>query len=163
VSVSGEAKLDVGGKAAADTTPLSFSSSGAVKAPLVLAGYGIEGEGWDDYKGVDVKDKIVVVRRFAPEQAPFDKPALRRKHGDLERKARLARERGAKGLIVVDYPARPRARSSAGRCPTRRRRRPSRRRATRGSSPSPAHALRWGRWSIGSSRVRRWRARSASS
>jgi Tol biopolymer transport system component len=107
VSVSGEAKLDVGGKAAADTTPLSFSSSGAVKAPLVLAGYGIEGEGWDDYKGVDVKDKIVVVRRFAPEQAPFDKPALRRKHGDLERKARLARERGAKGLIVVDYPARP--------------------------------------------------------
>ncbi|NUP08994.1 MAG: M28 family peptidase [Polyangiaceae bacterium] len=110
VALSGDAKLDAGGKAVEGVLPLSFSSSASkLTGELVLAGYGIQAGAIDDYKGLDVKDKIVVVRRFVPDGPPFDKPAERRRHGDLERKARLAREKGAKAIIIVDYPTAPKA------------------------------------------------------
>jgi hypothetical protein len=107
-ALTGGAKLSVNGKDIDGTRPLAFSLPQAVvEAPLVLAGYGISAEGYDDYKGVDVKDKIVVVRRFVPEQVPFDTSEAKRKHGDLRHKAWLARDKGAKGIIVVDLPAKP--------------------------------------------------------
>ena len=86
--------------------PLAFSANATVKAPLVFAGYGIEAKdlGMDDWAGLPVKGRIAVVRRFAPEGLSKD---AERKHGDLRRKAWLAREHGAKGLIVIDVPARP--------------------------------------------------------
>jgi len=48
--------------------PFSFSASGSVTAPVVFAGYGATAEefGYDDYSGIDVKDKIVVVLRYEP-------------------------------------------------------------------------------------------------
>ena len=51
-----------------DFVPFSFSSSDSVTAPVVFAGYGATAEEfcYDDYAGLDVKDKIVVVLRYEP-------------------------------------------------------------------------------------------------
>lgn len=107
-ALSGTAKLEVGGKELADMKPLAFSANTKpVDAPMVFVGYGIQADGWDDYKGVDVKDKIVVARRFTPDQPPFDTGEMRRRHGDLRRKAWVAREKGAKAIVIVDLPAKP--------------------------------------------------------
>jgi hypothetical protein len=90
-------------------TPAGFSANGKVEGKLVLAGYGLRdtAAGVDDYAHLDVRGKIVVVRRFAPEGAPYDTPEAARRAGDLRQKAWLARERGARALLVVDLPPRP--------------------------------------------------------
>src|SRR5580700_6851123 len=51
-----------------DFVPFSFSASGEANAAVVFAGYGASGAefGYDDYAGVDVKGKIVVVLRDEP-------------------------------------------------------------------------------------------------
>ena len=75
----------------------------------MLAGYGLVDKelGIDDYAGLDVRGKIVVVRRFVPEHPALSTPERQRRAGDLRQKAWLARERGARALLVVDLPARP--------------------------------------------------------
>src|SRR5208337_1651666 len=52
-----------------DFEPLSFSSSGSFTGPMVFVGYGATADEfqYDDYSGVDVKDKTVVVLRYEPE------------------------------------------------------------------------------------------------
>jgi hypothetical protein len=113
-SLSGTAALEVDGKAIDGATPLSFSAAGApIAGQLVFVGYGIQDEQWDDYKGVDVKDKIVVARRFVPDDPQFESSDKKRRNGDLRRKAWLARERGAKAIVIVDLPAKP-AKGGAG-------------------------------------------------
>ena len=54
-----------------DFTPLSPSASGKFDLPLVFVGYGItaQAEKFDEYAGVDVKGKLVVIVRKEPEQA----------------------------------------------------------------------------------------------
>lgn len=116
--LSGDAKVQIGGAALDGAKPLSFSTSGpAVEGPLVFAGYGIQGEGRDDYKGLDVKDKIVVVRRFVPEEAAFEGKDAKRRHGDLRRKAWVAREKGAKGIVIVDLPEKPKGAKAGWKAP----------------------------------------------
>ena len=60
------AKSDL--KVKQDFVPFSFSASGTARAALVFAGYGITADEfhYDDYAGVDVKDKIVIVMRYEP-------------------------------------------------------------------------------------------------
>ena len=103
--------LAVAGTAlAADAfVPAGFSANGKAEGALVLAGYGLRDKetGVDDYAHLDVRGKIVVVRRFAPEGAPYDTPEKARRAGDLRQKAWLARERGARAMLVVDLPTRP--------------------------------------------------------
>lgn len=86
--------------------PAGFSSSARVEAAVVAAGYGITAPDLavDDYAGLDVKGKIVAVRRFTPKSGPFEQEDHQRRHGDLRAKAWNAREHGAVGLIVVDAP-----------------------------------------------------------
>ena len=53
---------------------LSFSDNGDAEGPVVFAGYGIvvpdsQGFAYDSYATLDVKDKIVVVLRYFPEDA----------------------------------------------------------------------------------------------
>jgi Tol biopolymer transport system component len=111
LAVAPATRLSIGGTAiAADAfIPAGFSGNGKAEGPLVLAGYGLRDEaaGVDDYKHLDVRGKIVVVRRFVPDGAPWDTPEKARRAGDLRQKAWLARERGARALLVVDLPARP--------------------------------------------------------
>ncbi|HXU01732.1 MAG TPA: M28 family peptidase, partial [Polyangia bacterium] len=89
--------------------PVGFSAAGKAAGPLALAGYGLVDKelGIDDYAGVDARGKIVIVRRFVPEHAALATPERQRRAGDLRQKAWLARERGARALLVVDLPARP--------------------------------------------------------
>ncbi|MFL5375033.1 MAG: M28 family peptidase, partial [Myxococcales bacterium] len=82
-----------------------FSASAEVEAPAVLAGYGISDSGRDDYAGIEAKGAIVVVRRFVPENDPrFSTRTSQQRFGDLRYKTWIARERGAKALVVVDWP-----------------------------------------------------------
>src|SRR5208337_3157915 len=53
-----------------DFTPLNFSHSGHFKGRVVFAGYGITAPeyGYDDYAGVDVMGKIVLILRHEPQE-----------------------------------------------------------------------------------------------
>jgi hypothetical protein len=86
--------------------PFGFSDDGAVEAELVFAGYGISAPelGYDDYAGLDVKGKIVVVAQDFPREAdtssPFRTPRAYR-YGEWRYKALNAREHGAAGIVGV--------------------------------------------------------------
>jgi Tol biopolymer transport system component len=85
--------------------PLGFSTNGEVNAPLVFAGYGIRAPelGHDDYAGLNVKGKVVLVRRFTPDNPRFEAPENRR-YSELRYKTWVAREQGAVGVLIVDAP-----------------------------------------------------------
>ena len=99
-------KLTVAGDDVADEDFVvpGFSASEAVRAPVVFAGWGLVSEehGIDDYADVDAEGRIVLVRRFAPQDGAFEDDALRRRLSDLRYKAFTAREHGAVGLLVAD-------------------------------------------------------------
>lgn len=101
-----EVAIDGQPVARAEFEPGSFSASSKVEAEVVAAGYGITAPdlGVDDYQGLDVKGKIVAVRRFTPAGEAFQKEDAERRYGDLRYKAFNAREHGAVGIIVVDAP-----------------------------------------------------------
>jgi len=103
--------LQLGGQAIAPASiaPAPFSAQGDAEGDLVLAGYGVQAPelGIDDWAAVDVKGKVAVVRRFVPEVPSLAAAEQQRRHGDLRRKAWLAREHGARALLVVDVPLPP--------------------------------------------------------
>src|SRR5439155_4168523 len=111
LTVDAATALKLGGAAVARDAfePLGFSAAGKAAGPLVLAGHGIVDKelSIDDYAGVDARGKIVVVRRFVPEHAALSTPERQRRAGDLRQKAWTAREHGARALLVVDLPTRP--------------------------------------------------------
>jgi hypothetical protein len=99
---------------AASVRALSFSDDGDVTGEVVFAGYGIvvpeaQGFGYDSYAGLDVKDKIVVVLRYFPEDADQKTKSILARYSDLRYKAMAARQRGAKGMLVVTGPRSPNA------------------------------------------------------
>ncbi len=102
--------VSIAGKARA----LSFSDSGDVTAPVVFGGYGIvvpesQGFGYDSYASLDVKDKIVVVLRYFPEDADQKTRAILARYSDLRYKAMAARQHGARAILVVTGPRSPNA------------------------------------------------------
>ncbi|MFN8058330.1 MAG: M20/M25/M40 family metallo-hydrolase [Vicinamibacterales bacterium] len=91
---------------------LSFSDSREVKGGIVFAGYGLvvpEGQdvSYNSYVGLDVKDKIVLVLRYFPEDVDGQMRAGLARYSGLRYKAMAARERGAVGLLVVTGPRSP--------------------------------------------------------
>ncbi|MGE3704342.1 MAG: M28 family peptidase [Vicinamibacterales bacterium] len=93
---------------------LSFSDNGEVSGTVVFAGYGIvvpDGQdfGYDSYAGLDVNDKIVVVLRYFPEEADPKTKAVLTRYSGLRYKALAARQRGARGLLVITGPNSPNA------------------------------------------------------
>jgi hypothetical protein len=90
-----------------DFTPMAAGGSGKVDAPLVFAGYGITAKDleYDDYAGVDVKGKVVVLLRKEPQAndptSKFDgeKPS---QHALFMRKISNAFEHGAAAIIFVN-------------------------------------------------------------
>jgi hypothetical protein len=102
--------LSIPGKARA----LSFSDSGDVTGTVVFAGYGLvvpesQDFGYDSYATLDVKDKIVVVLRYFPEDADQKTRAILARYSDLRYKAMAARQHGAKAMLVVTGPRSPNA------------------------------------------------------
>ena len=93
---------------------LSFSDDAEVTGEVVFAGYGIvvpesQNFGYDSYATLDVKDKIVVVLRYFPEDADQATRAILARYADLRYKAMAARQRGARAVIVVTGPRSPNA------------------------------------------------------
>ena len=76
-----------------------------LEAPMVFAGYGIALPGQDDYAGLDVRGKIVVVFDGYPRGIPSDVGA----HIAYD-KARLAASHGAAGMIILRTPEQMRRR-----------------------------------------------------
>lgn len=114
--VDPQASLTVGGTRLVQGQQIVFRPSLtaaplAVEAPLIFAGYGLDmpGRGYDDYAGLDVRGRIVVVLAGTPSGTPSDIAA----HLNYN-KRRMAAARGAVGLIVV------RTRADAARTPWRR-------------------------------------------
>ncbi len=98
----------------ANVQALSFSDNGEASGAVVFAGYGLvvpdaQNFGYDSYAGLDVKDKIVVVLRYFPEDADQKTRGILARYADLRYKAQAARQRGAKGMIVVTGPRSPNA------------------------------------------------------
>lgn len=112
-SLSFKAKdKEIAAKAKSDFTALALgTSAGLDGVPLVFAGYGITAKDaedkvdYDDYAGLDVKGKVVLVLRREPrqsdEKSPFKARGLNRL-SDLRRKAANAADHGAKALILVN-------------------------------------------------------------
>jgi hypothetical protein len=93
---------------------LSFSDTAEVNGPVIFAGYGIvvpdsADFGYDSYATLDVKDKIVLVLRYFPEDADTKTKGMLTRYADLRYKAMAARQRGAKALLVVSGPKSPNA------------------------------------------------------
>ena len=93
---------------------LSFSDNGDVEGAAVFAGYGIvvpdsQGFAYDSYATLDVKDKIVVVLRYFPEDAEAKTKGILSRYADLRYKAMAARQHGARAMIVVTGPSSPNA------------------------------------------------------
>jgi hypothetical protein len=96
--------------------PLSVSADvtetagAAATLPLVFAGYGITAATlhYDDYGGVDVRGKAVLILTHEPQEnddkSPFDGRAFTQ-HASLMQKAMTARERGARLVLLVTDPA----------------------------------------------------------
>jgi hypothetical protein len=76
----------------------SRESNFEIAAPLVFVGFGVEDKrpGLDDYRGLNVKGRIVVVLRGFPKGTPSEEGA----HVSAE-KARVAERHGAIGLISI--------------------------------------------------------------
>ena len=81
-----------------------------VTAPLVFAGYGLVSKEFalDDYAGLDVKGKIVVLLAGRPDSLPSEEAA----HLN-SLKTKLAAERGAVGIITIHTPKQEKTRPYA--------------------------------------------------
>ncbi len=90
-------------------TPFGFSANGALDGELVFAGYGISApdKGYDDYAGLDVKGKIVLVLRHEPRQkdadSVFDGKNWSR-HAWFATKVEVAQAHGAAGILIANDP-----------------------------------------------------------
>lgn len=88
-------------------TPLAVGGSGEVAGEIVFIGYGITDKehSYDEYAGIDVKDKIVVMLRKEPQQGD-SKSVFNGKqpsqHAMFSRKLANASEHSAKAVIIVN-------------------------------------------------------------
>jgi hypothetical protein len=93
-----------------DYVPFSFSASGSATGQVVFAGYGASADefGYDDYAGLDVKDKIVVLLRYEPPgfAAKSGNTGLTQ-HSQLVTKAINARNHGAKAVVLLNGKLQP--------------------------------------------------------
>ena len=95
-----------------DFRPLSFTANADVQGEVVFAGYGLTvpgTNGYDSYAGLDVTDKIVLVLRYVPEGVDAERRAELNRYAGLRYKAMIARDRGARAILVVAGPNSPNA------------------------------------------------------
>jgi len=94
-----------------DFIPLTGTGSGIAKGQIGFFGYGVMSEkpAWDDYGNIEARGKVVLVLPDAP--AAWEESA--KQDWSLEKKVKLAFEKGAVGLIEMDP-------SSPGEIPARR-------------------------------------------
>lgn len=90
----------------ADFMPFAFSADKEVESEVVFAGYGLsiktDSLKWDDYYGVDVKGKWVLMLRGDPEPENNRSPYI--PFSSDRGKALLAKDNGAAGVLMVSGP-----------------------------------------------------------
>ena len=92
-----------------DFAPLAVSESGAVTGDVVFIGYGITAPdlNYDDYAGLDVRDKIVLALtrepRWQDAASPFRRPEAYH-YSERSHKLINARQHGARALLLVTHP-----------------------------------------------------------
>lgn len=117
-----------------DWSPMSLSAAGDFAGEVVFVGYGIRATRWnyDDYTGLDVDGKVVLMMRYEPPQGAIKGARFGEDgstiHAGLAVKARKAARAGAIAVLLVEPPSDPRtndeltpfpqiAMSRAGRLP----------------------------------------------
>lgn len=83
-----------------DYSMMVNGGAGDVTAEVVFVGYGFDAaaEGRDDYGGVDVKGKVVLVLRGEPEKGDW------KAHRSTAARTAAAARRGAAGFLLIDSP-----------------------------------------------------------
>jgi hypothetical protein len=93
--------------------PLAIGGNGAVRGPLVFAGYGITDptRSYDDYQGVAARGSIVLILRKEPRQAvpgqenrPEQEGVRDSRHAYFETKIRNAAAQGAIAVCLINDP-----------------------------------------------------------
>jgi hypothetical protein len=90
-------------KLTTDFAPFPFSANGKAEGEVVFAGFGFDIKNdtfqWSDYSNVDVKGKIVMMLRGAPESTKYQ--SLFDSYSDDIVKAINARDKGAIAVILI--------------------------------------------------------------
>lgn len=82
-----------------DWLPLGFTSDGNIsEAEIAFVGYGITAPGYDDYSGMDVKDKVVIILTDSPEGTKSEKFQI---FSSYEYKVKNAQKNGAVGALFI--------------------------------------------------------------
>jgi aminopeptidase YwaD len=87
-----------------DFRPMGFSQDTSITAQLAFVGYGISADSlhYNDYSGIDVTNKIVVMLRYSP--SPEKSKDEFEKYSSIRVKAFTAREKGAAGMMLMTGP-----------------------------------------------------------
>jgi hypothetical protein len=116
VTTSATASLTIGGRQVSLRTPEDFAARSLLKqdrvvinqSALVFAGYGIEAPEyeWDDFQGVDVAGKTVLVllgepSNHTPAGTPYFKGTEGTYYGTLRHKRETAARKGAAAIVFV--------------------------------------------------------------
>ena len=95
-----------------DWRPLAFSGTGTVEpGGVVFAGYGIVAPGdgehaaYNSYRDLDINGQWVLALRYLPEDVSPQRRQYLNEYAELRFKAMVAREHGARGLIVASGPS----------------------------------------------------------
>ena len=94
------------GEILTDFAPSRYSGTGEASGPLAFVGYGITAPelDYDDYQGIDVRDKVVVILEGEPGEKHPESPFEGLLSSDYSRapyKFRNAQEHGAVGVIIT--------------------------------------------------------------
>jgi hypothetical protein len=93
-----------------DFRTCSFGGAGKLRGELVFCGYGIDAEDkqYQDFEGVDVKGKTIIMMRRTPQQenphSEFGSLGRNSRHASLRTKISHATTRGAAAIIFVNDP-----------------------------------------------------------
>ena len=92
-----------------DFIPFEMTLSGSARAEIVFAGYGITAPeyNYDDYSGLDVKGKIVLVLKHEPgenDTTSVFEGKKETKYSSLATKLENAKKHGASGFLLVNDP-----------------------------------------------------------
>lgn len=109
--IQGQSEIQKRYRFETDFFPGSTSDSGTVKADVVYVGYGITAPelGYDEYAGVDVKGKLVLVEPEVPVSPDRDAELFKkwRPYSFHDYKVRNAQEHGAAGMIYAYHIVNP--------------------------------------------------------
>jgi hypothetical protein len=103
----GERRLDLANGVGIAVDPSPYATDETIDAEIVFAGWGISAPqlGFDDYAGLDVRGKAVVILEGAPASL---QGSVRAHFSWIQQKERMAAARGAVALLTLKSPARER-------------------------------------------------------